>query len=113
MDEVAALATLVGLVAVIPTSATFTSILMGIPGSSSSQATVLDGFPLAKQGQASRALGAAFSASLFGGLFGAIILTFFCTNRSPINFNVWFCGAIYVSYFWFINGRFSFWKKCF
>lgn len=39
MDEVSALATLVGLVAVIPTSATFTSILMGIPGSSSSQAT--------------------------------------------------------------------------
>ena len=42
MDEVSALATLIGLVAVIPTSATFTSILMGIPGSSSSQATVLD-----------------------------------------------------------------------
>lgn len=77
MDDISALATLVGLVAVIPTSATFTSILMGIPGSSSSQATVLDGFPLAKQGKASRALGAAFSASLFGGLFGAVILTFF------------------------------------
>ena len=32
MDTVSALATLVGLVAVIPTSDTFTSILMGIPG---------------------------------------------------------------------------------
>lgn len=84
MDEVSALATLVGLVAVIPTSATFTSILMGIPGSSSSQATVLDGFPLAKQGQASRALGAAFSSSLFGGLFGAIILTFFVQIARPL-----------------------------
>jgi len=73
MDEVSALATLVGLVAVIPTSATFTSVLMGIPGSSSSQATVLDGFALAKKGEASRALAAAFSSSLFGGLFGAII----------------------------------------
>lgn len=84
MDEVSALAILVGLVAVIPTSATFTSILLGIPGSSSSQATVLDGFPLAKKGQASRALGAAFSASLFGGLFGAFILTFFVQIARPV-----------------------------
>lgn len=84
MDEVSALATLVGLVAVIPTSATFTSVLMGIPGSSSSQATVLDGFALAKKGQASRALGAAFASSLFGGLFGAIILTFFVQIARPL-----------------------------
>lgn len=84
MDQVAALATLVGLVAVIPTSATFSSILMGIPGSSSSQATVLDGFPLAKKGQASRALSASFAASLFGGLFGAIILTFFVQIARPM-----------------------------
>ncbi len=84
MDTASALATLIGLVAVIPTSATFTSILMGIPGSSSSQATVLDGFPLAKKGQASRALGAAFMSSLFGGLFGALILTFFVQIARPV-----------------------------
>lgn len=84
MDEVSALATLIGLVAVIPTSATFTSVLMGIPGSSSSQATVLDGFPLAKKGEASRALAAAFTSSLFGGLFGAIILTFFVQIARPV-----------------------------
>lgn len=84
MDEISALATLVGLVAVIPTSATFSSILMGIPGSSSSQATVLDGFALAKKGQAARALGASFSASLFGGLFGAVILTFFVQIARPM-----------------------------
>ncbi|MFT4566569.1 MAG: putative tricarboxylic transport membrane protein [Saprospiraceae bacterium] len=84
MDQVSALATLVGLVAVIPTSATFSSVLMGIPGSSSSQATVLDGFALAKQGQASRALSAAFASSLFGGLFGAIILTFFVQIARPM-----------------------------
>jgi len=84
MDEVSALATLVGLVAVIPTSATFTSVLMGIPGSSSSQATVLDGFAMAKQGEASRALAAAFSSSLFGGLFGAFILTFFVQVARPM-----------------------------
>ncbi|MEK9645209.1 MAG: tripartite tricarboxylate transporter permease [Alphaproteobacteria bacterium] len=76
MDPTSALSMLIGLVAVIPTSDTFTSVLMGIPGSSASQATVLDGFPLAKKGEGARALGAAFSASLFGGLFGAVALTF-------------------------------------
>ncbi|MEQ9325878.1 MAG: tripartite tricarboxylate transporter permease, partial [Rhodospirillales bacterium] len=84
MDDISALAMLIGLVAVIPTSDTFSSVLMGIPGSSASQATVLDGFPLAKQGQAARALAAAFTSSLFGGLFGAIVLTGFVLIARPL-----------------------------
>ncbi len=75
MDPVSALGMLIGLVAVIPTGDTFTSVMMGIPGSSASQATVLDGFPLAKQGQAARALSASFLSSMIGGLFGALVLT--------------------------------------
>ena len=84
MDPVSALAMMIGLLAVIATSDTFASVMMGIPGSSSSQATVLDGFPLAKNGQAARALAAAFSASLFGGLFGALVLTGFILVARPI-----------------------------
>ncbi len=84
MDPISALAMLVGLVAVIPTSDTFTSVLMGIPGSSASQATVLDGFPMAKRGHAARALAAAFTASLFGGLFGALMLTVFVLIARPL-----------------------------
>jgi TctA family transporter len=84
MDATSALAMLIGLVAVIPTSDTFTSVLMGIPGSSASQATVLDGFPLAKKGEAARALGAAFSASLYGGIIGAFVLTFFIVVARPV-----------------------------
>jgi TctA family transporter len=84
MDQTSALAMLIGLVAIIPTSDTFTSVLMGIPGSSASQATVLDGFPLAKQGEAARALSAAFSASLIGGLFGALVLTGFVLIARPL-----------------------------
>ena len=84
MDTVSALATLVGLVAVIPTSDTFTSVLMGIPGSSASQATVLDGFPLSQQGRAARALAAAFTASLMGGIVGAAILTGFVQVARPL-----------------------------
>ncbi|KUI97209.1 tripartite tricarboxylate transporter permease [Vibrio sp. MEBiC08052] len=84
MDPISALAMLIGLVAVIPTSDTFTSVLMGIPGSSGSQATVLDGFPMAKNGHAARALSAAFTASLFGGLFGAVVLTGFVLIARPV-----------------------------
>ena len=84
MDEITALAMLIGLVAVIPTSDTFSSVLMGIPGSSASQATVLDGFPLARQGQAARALSAAFISSMAGGIFGAVVLTGFVVIARPI-----------------------------
>lgn len=84
LDQSSALAMLIGLVAVIPTSDTFASVLMGIPGSTASQATVLDGFPLAKKGEGARALAAAFSASLFGGLIGAAILTAFVLVARPL-----------------------------
>ena len=84
MDPISGLSLMVGLVAVIPTSDTFASVLLGIPGSSASQATVLDGFPLSKNGQAARALAAAFTSSLFGGLLGALILTFFILIARPL-----------------------------
>jgi len=84
MDATSALAMLIGLIAVIPTSDTFTSVLMGIPGSSASQATVLDGFPLARQGQGARALSAAFFASMLGGFFGAMVLTVSVMAARPI-----------------------------
>ncbi len=84
METTSALAMLVGMVAVIPTGDTFTSVLMGIPGSSASQATILDGYPLARQGQAARALSAAFSASLLGGVFGAFVLTIFVVIAKPL-----------------------------
>lgn len=84
MDQVSAVAMLIGMVAVIPTGDTFTSVLMGIPGSSASQATVLDGYPLARQGQAARALSAAFWSSMIGGVFGALLLTFFVVVAKPL-----------------------------
>ncbi|MEM7422448.1 MAG: tripartite tricarboxylate transporter permease [Pseudomonadota bacterium] len=84
MDPVLGLALMIGMVAVVPTSDTFASVLMGIPGSSASQATVLDGFPMAKNGEAARALSAAFASSLFGGLLGAAFLTVFILVARPI-----------------------------
>jgi TctA family transporter len=74
MQPHAALAMLVGLTAVTTTSDTIPSVLFSVPGTTGSQATILDGHPMARNGEAGRAFGAAYMASLLGGVFGAIIL---------------------------------------
>lgn len=83
-DPTVVLPLMIGLLSVTNTSDTFPAVLMGIPGTSSAQATILDGFALAKRGEAARALGAAFSASLLGGLFGAVILTIAIQVARPV-----------------------------
>jgi putative tricarboxylic transport membrane protein len=84
MPPAFALPMMIGMMAVTPTADTFSSVLMGIPGGNSSQATVLDGFPMSKRGEAARALSAAFTSSLVGGLFGAIVLTFAVVAAKPL-----------------------------
>lgn len=74
MDPYTALAFLVGVQAVTTTSDTIPAVMFGVPGTTGSAATVLDGYPMAKKGQAGRAYGAAFTASVCGGLFGAFVL---------------------------------------
>lgn len=84
MDPYAGIAMLIGISAAVPTSDTFPSVLMGIPGSAGSQATVMDGYPMAKRGEGARALGAAFSASLIGGLIGAVALSALIPFARPL-----------------------------
>jgi putative tricarboxylic transport membrane protein len=74
MDPHTALAFLIGMWAVTATSDTVPAILFGVPGAVGSAATVLDGYPMAKRGEAGRAFGASFSASILGGLCGAVLL---------------------------------------
>ena len=50
------------------------SILMGIPGHRSAQATILDGYPMSQKGLAGVALGASYTCTLVGGIFGALVL---------------------------------------
>ena len=54
-----------------------TSILFNIPGEPWSVATTFDGYPMAKKGQAGRALAAAFGSHFVGAVFATIMLTFF------------------------------------
>ena len=90
MEPSVALAMMIGLTAVTTTSDTFPSVLMGIPGTSGSQATVLDGFPMSKRGEGTRALSAAFISSLFGGIFGAFVLSFAVFAAKPIILKIGF-----------------------
>jgi putative tricarboxylic transport membrane protein len=90
MDPSHALALMVGLLAPTTTTDTFPAVLMGIPGTSASQATVLDGFPLAQRGEAARALGAAFTASVTGGVMGALILSLAIVFARPLVLSIGF-----------------------
>lgn len=74
MDPLAAFAFLVGMGAVTTTSDTIPAVLFGVPGTTGSAATIVDGYPMAKNGEAGRAFGAAYTASLIGGVFGAVLL---------------------------------------
>jgi putative tricarboxylic transport membrane protein len=52
------------------------SIVLGIPGTPSNVATVLDGHPLAQKKSPGKALAYSLASSTFGGLFGGLILLF-------------------------------------
>ncbi|HKA34248.1 MAG TPA: tripartite tricarboxylate transporter permease, partial [Candidatus Binatia bacterium] len=74
MSPAEGFAFLLGMHSVAATTGDITSILFGVPGEAISAATVVDGYPMAKKGEAGRALGAALMSSLIGALIGALVL---------------------------------------
>ncbi|WP_339851937.1 tripartite tricarboxylate transporter permease [Roseovarius nubinhibens] len=52
------------------------AILFNTPGSPEAACTSLDGYPMAKRGEAGKALGIALAASAVGGIFGTLVLMF-------------------------------------
>jgi len=74
LEPFTAFALIIGYMAANDLTEPIPSILLGIPGSRSSQATILDGYPMAKKGQAGIAIGASYTSSLIGGIIGAIAL---------------------------------------
>lgn len=56
------------------------AILLNIPGTPASAASTLDGFPLARQGLAGRAMGISTAGSWLGTLFGTAILALFAPS---------------------------------
>tara|TARA_A100001391_G_scaffold87150_1_gene57550 strand:- start:35545 stop:37605 length:2061 start_codon:yes stop_codon:yes gene_type:complete len=74
MEPFSGIAMLLGMMAASSISDPIPSVLFGVPGTTASQATVLDGHAMAKKGEAGRALSAAYGSSLVGGLVGAAVL---------------------------------------
>lgn len=74
MEPVQAFAFLLGMLAASATTGDVTSVLLGVPGEATSAATVLDGYPMTKKGQAGRALAGALVGSALAGVIGAFLL---------------------------------------
>ena len=74
MQTVPAMAMLLGVYVGGMTGGSVSAILLGIPGTPSAAATVFDGYPMAQNGKAGTALGAAVIASTFGGLFSLVAM---------------------------------------
>mgnify|MGYP000967410849 CR=1 FL=1 len=74
MDPFVAFAVLLSLTAAVQTSNTFPAFYFNVPGSPTAAATVIDGYPMAKKGEAAKGLVASFCASAVGGVVAALIL---------------------------------------
>lgn len=61
-----------------------TSILFSVPGSAKGLALCFDGYPMTKQGQATRALSASATGALLGGIFGAVFLALSIPIARPL-----------------------------
>jgi TctA family transporter len=84
LDAATALATLTGALAVVYTADVITSVLVGTPGSPAAAPTAMEGHALARQGQAARALAAAFLSSMVGGFLGVVGLTLSIPVARPL-----------------------------
>ena len=74
MSPIAALAFLGSIYCASNYGGSITAILINTPGDPSASATAFDGYPLARRGEAGRALGMSAVASAIGGIFSVVVL---------------------------------------
>jgi putative tricarboxylic transport membrane protein len=88
MSPVEAFSFLLGMAAVTATTGNITSILFGVPGEAITASMLVDGHPMAKKGEAGRALGAALMSSFVGAIFGALCLAISIPAVRPLVLSV-------------------------
>ena len=88
LDPFMCIALLISIGAVGGTASTFSSVLIAVPGTAGSQATILDGHPMAKRGEAARAFGAAYVGSAVGGLFGGLVFVLSLPVMKPLVYSL-------------------------
>ena len=84
LDPWVGMVLLVAMHSVVHTSSAIPAILLGVPTSSSEAATVIDGYPMVRKGEAAAAIGATFAASAMGGVIGALALLAFLPLARPL-----------------------------
>lgn len=87
MDPVTGLVMLVGIYCGAIYGGSISAILINTPGTPAAAATLIEGHELAKKGQAGKALFMATFASLCGGLFSAVCLTFIAPQLALVALN--------------------------
>ena len=88
LDPLQAMPFLVAMSAVGFTGGSITAVLLGVPGDAANVVTTFDGYPMAQRGEGARAVGAALTSSLVGGVMatGFAILMMFAIM--PIVMNI-------------------------
>src|SRR5665213_2956274 len=84
LDTFSAFALLLGMASTTTISDLIPAVLFGVPGTVGAAASVLDGHPMARRGEAARAFGAGYGASLIGGIFGALLLALAIPVLRPV-----------------------------
>jgi putative tricarboxylic transport membrane protein len=74
MEPNHAMALIGGIMGAVSAGGSISAILINTPGTAPNAATCFDGYPLAQQGKAGLAIGAAAAASTLGGLIGVVVL---------------------------------------
>lgn len=83
-NPITSIALLIGASAVSAICAAYLPILFGIPGGAGSTATILDGHPMGRRGEARRALGASFMAGGMGSVIGTFTLALAIPVAKPL-----------------------------
>ena len=85
MDTELAMGLLIGIYCASACGGSIPAILLKIPGTASASVTAFDGYPMAQQGRAGKALGIATMSSWVGGMVSAIVLLTLCPFLSLIH----------------------------
>ncbi len=84
LDPNVSIALLLGLYVAGMTGGSFSAILLNIPGTPSAAATAIDGYQLARGGEAGRALGLAIASSFAGGMVSFLCLYFVAPSLAEL-----------------------------
>ena len=87
LEPAAAIAVLVSVYACSIYGGSVAAILINVPGTPQSAATVIDGYPMAKQGKAALALGWATIGSFIGGVFSLVMLIMLAPELARFSLN--------------------------